>query len=159
MFSHNSAYENAFSFSRFDVTHPLSTHSAHPFILEDKTWLTAEHYYQMSKFAGTPYGERIASAHSAEQAYKLGNVWWKRKRGDFVALRNTLMTRALYSKAIQHDEVAAALLETGDQMLLENSAYGHYWGIGRDQRGDNHLGKIWMDIRQKLKERESKTPS
>lgn len=150
MFSHDTSLENAMAFSRFDRDHFLSTHSMHAFELEDKHWQSVEHYYQTKKYEGSPYGDKIFAAATPEQAYKLGNNWWRRKRGDFNATRKTLMTRALYSKAVQHPEIAEQLLATGEQMLIENSAYEHYWGIGRDQRGENHLGKIWMDIRARL---------
>lgn len=153
MFAHNTAYENAYAFSRFDSTHFLSTHTSDAFELEDHQWPSVEHYYQASKFIHTQYGLRIMNAGSPEEAFKLGNVWWRRKRADFKAVRKTLMTRALYSKAVQNEAVAEALLETGEQLIIENSSYQHYWGIGRDQRGDNQLGKIWMDIRQKLREK------
>lgn len=150
MFAHNTELEDAIAFSRFDSDHYLSTHSSHGFELEERYWPSAEHYYQSSKYTGGSYAERIAGSIAPEAAYHLGNVWWRRKRGDFKASRKTLMTRALYSKAIQNSDVAEALLATGEQLIIENSAYQHYWGIGRDQRGENQLGKIWMDIRQKL---------
>lgn len=150
MFSHNIAYEKAFSFSRFDPEHFLASHSGPGFELDDRHWPTAEHYYQAFKFPEGDYRERIAAAASAIEAHKLGNVWWRRKRKDFKQVRKTLMTRALYSKAVQNPLVSQALLETGEQLILETSAYEHFWGIGRDQRGENKLGKIWMDIRKKL---------
>lgn len=153
MFSHDTTLENAVAFSRFDRDHFLSTHSDHAFELEDKRWPSVEHYYQTKKYEGTTYGDKIFHSATAGQAYKLGNCWWRKKRGDFTATRKTLMTRALYSKAVQYPEIAEQLLATGEQMLIENSAYEHYWGIGRDQRGENHLGKIWMDIRTRLKEK------
>lgn len=155
MFAHNTALEDAIAFSRFDSAHYLSTHSLHGFELEERHWLSAEHYYQFSKYAGGSYAERIAGSLVPEEAYRLGNVWWRRKRVDFKVSRKTLMTRALYSKAIQNSDVAEALLATGDELIIENSAYEHYWGIGRDQRGENQLGKIWMDVRQKLRDKAS----
>ena len=61
------------------------------------------------------------------------------------------MTRGLYTKCMMYPEVKQALLEIDPaQLIIETSAYDHYWGIGRDQRGINMLGKVWMDIRQKL---------
>ena len=160
MFSHNSQYEDALSFSRFDSNHFLSPQSAHQFELEGLVWQSAEHYYQYSKFNDASsqitraYAAKVQVAPTVEQAYKLGNTWWRRKRSDFKAIRKMLMTRALYSKAIQNTDIKTALLATGDQLILENSAYEHYWGIGRDQRGHNHMGLIWMDIRAKLQAQE-----
>ena len=157
LFPANTELEDALKFSRFDVFHVLSTSSKHDFELENKTWLSAEHYYQASKFPDSAYGHRIALAGSPQEAHKLGNAWFKRKRPDFKKVRLALMTRALYSKAIQNEEVKAYLLDTGDQKLIEISQFDHYWGVGRDQRGENKLGKIWMDIRKRLKNKEQES--
>lgn len=153
MFAHNTEFEHAIAFSRFDAAYFLSTHAQSSFELEGQCWTSAEHYYQTMKYVNTAYAQRIAAAPSAQEAYRLGNVWWRRKRADFKTVRKTLMTRAIYSIAIQNNDVASALLETGDQLIIENSAYQHFWGIGRDQRGENQLGNIWMDVRQKLREK------
>ncbi len=61
-----------------------------------------------------------------------------------------MMTRALYRIVNEHPAIKQALLDTEEQLLIETSLYGHYWGVGREQRGENTLGKIWMDIRQKI---------
>lgn len=151
LFKHSTAFEGALSITRFDLQHPLSTASVFPFVLEQRTWPTAEHYYQSQKFLGV-YGEQVAAADSAAEAYRLGNRWFKRKRADFKNVRRVLMTRALYSKAQQNPPVYQALLDSGEQKIIETSLYDHYWGLGRDQRGENMLGKVWMDIRRKLRE-------
>lgn len=150
IFEHSKTFDEAVLFSRFDDS-PLSTTSPHPFVLEDTEWSTVEHYYQSSKVRNRTYAADIAAQPSAMNAYQKGNVWWRRKRMDFHRVRVVLMTRALYSKACQHPEVADYLLQTGDQLLVETSQYDLFWGIGRDQRGQNHLGRIWMDVRGKLR--------
>ena len=150
MFEHDPTLENACQLSRFDPAHLLSTVSAHSFQLEDRVWPTAEHYFQAHKFRDPAYGEKIRLAADAQQARKLGNAWLKRKRPDWKQVRRTLMTRAMYSKCVQHEAVRQALLETGERLLIETSAYDHYWGIGRDQRGENMFGQVLMDIRHKL---------
>ena len=60
------------------------------------------------------------------------------------------MTRALYTKVQMYEDVRNALLETRDNLIIETSQYDYFWGIGRDLRGHNHLGKIWMKIRDKI---------
>lgn len=152
LLEHPKTFDDAISFSRSDELHCLSTFSPHSFVLEERQWLSAEHYYQTSKFAGRDYAEKVAVATDAAAAHRLGNVWFKRKRADFKLVRRVLMTRALFSKAQQNPDVAEFLLDTGDHLLIETSAYDHFWGLGRDQRGQNQLGKIWMDVRRKLRE-------
>jgi len=162
MFEPNLGYENARRFSRFDREHLLSSYSDHPITLEDRQWSTAEHYYQASKFsfndADQGFQQRIIAAPTPESAHKLGNRWFKKKRPDLFKVRQILMTRALYTKVQQYESVREFLLSTEQELLVEVSLYGHYWGIGRDQRGKNHMGNIWMDIRTKLTQ-ESQTES
>lgn len=154
LFNIPSEFEDALRFSRFDPQHLLSTVSPHGFVLDEETWPTAEHCYQAQKYFNHPvYRERIINAESAPEAYKLGNRWWPLKRGDFKHVRRVLMTRALYCKAQQNPEVGEYLLATGEQKLVETSLYDHYWGIGRDLRGANMLGQVWMDVRRRMRER------
>ncbi|MGH1485727.1 MAG: NADAR family protein [Cellvibrionaceae bacterium] len=154
MFEHDLTLEEAIRFSRFDEEHFLSTVSIHSFDLEDYQWPTAEHYYQAHKYEDKPYAQIILSAATGQQAHQLGNRWFKRKVSDWKTKRRVWMTRALYRKTMEHQDIKQALLETENALLIETSLYDHYWGIGRDQRGENILGKVWMDIRQKINEKE-----
>lgn len=153
MFAHDTTNEDAIKFSRFDATNLLST-ASHPIQLDGEHWPSAEHYVYANLAKNPEYGERIKNAESALDAYNLGNSWFRRKRSDWKTLRRVLMTRALYTKAMMYPEVKQALMETGDEKLIETSLYDHYWGIGRDQRGTNMLGKVWEDIRKKIREDE-----
>lgn len=151
MFSHDSTKEQAIHFSRFDLESPFSTGS-HPIELENEKWRSAEHYFQAQLVRDSAYAEKIKNAETAQEAHKLGNAWFRRKKAKWKNLRRVLMTRALYTKAMMYPEVKQFLLNTGDHLILETSAYDHYWGIGRDQLGENMLGKVWMDVRKKIRE-------
>ncbi len=150
MFSHDIEKENAYTFSRFDLKHPLSTCSVHPIELEDFRWMTAEHYYQAQIVASQSLVERIKKADSGEIAYQLAKPWYRAKKPGWKDMRRVFMTRALYIKVQMYPEVKEALMDTEQELILETSLYDHYWGLGRDQRGENMLGKVWMDIRKKL---------
>lgn len=154
IFEHSKKFDNAVLFSRFDYEHPLATVSAPGFQLEDYVWPSAEHYYQSRKQHDQTYAHKIHQARDPMQAYKMGNRWFRRKREDFKQVRTVLMTRALYSKAVQNPSVAEYLLGTGEQLIVETSQYDPFWGISRDQRGQNQLGKVWMDIRTKIREQQ-----
>lgn len=152
MFEHDKSLEEAYSFSRLDDTCLLSTVSPHPIELENVTWTTAEHYYQSKKFVKPQDIEEICATERGVDAYKMGNRWWKRGRDkDWRQKRRVMMTRALFTKVSKFPDVKQALLETGDVKIVETSLYDPYWGIGRDQRGENMLGQIWMDIRAKVR--------
>jgi ribA/ribD-fused uncharacterized protein len=155
MFPHDTTLEEAVQFSRFDKDSPFATISDHPFLLDEVQWKTAEHYYQACKFKGLAYAEKIILAEDGQQAYDLGNRWLTRKTRGWKDQRQLYMTRALFRKVKEYPEVAEALLATGDSLIIETAQYDYYWGTGRDQRGKNMLGKVWMDIRRKLMSEEA----
>jgi len=155
MFQHDLTLEQVFSFSRLDPNSALSTVSNHSILLEGRLWPTAEHYYQSMKFAKPIILEEINNASTGLEAYKLGNRWWTFGRvKDWKQKRRVMMTRALYTKVQAYEDVRQALLATDDERIVETSLYDPYWGIGRDQRGENMLGQIWMDIRAKVRAKE-----
>jgi len=90
--------------------------------LDERTWPTAEHYYQANKFINPEKVKAIAKVASAEEAYRLGNRWFQRKRPNFESLRPVIMTRALYTKACMYEPLRQFLLDSGDQPIVETSA-------------------------------------
>jgi ribA/ribD-fused uncharacterized protein len=141
---------DALYFSMDDCAELMARNSSHPFQLEDYLWPTIEHYYQALKFNNTEYQMKILAAATAEKANALGNARFKRKRSDFKQVRTTLMTRAVYTQAKTYSSIEQRILETGSRKLVENSQFDYYWGCGRDHRGENHYGKILMNVRSKL---------
>ena len=150
MFIHPTKFDNAILFSRLDENSVLSTVSDHEIFLEEERWKTAEHYFQISSVVREPIRQKMRELSSGIAVYKLGKPWYRRKRSDFKSVRIALMTRALYTKVQMYEEVRQALVETQDQLIVETSAYDHFWGVGRDQRGENKLGEIWMNIRTRI---------
>ena len=142
--------EEAVYISMNDKNELLSRNSNHPIELEDKEWPTVEHYFQAMRFESESYQEKIRLSSDVSQVEKLGKSWTKKKRPDLKKVQTTLMTRALYIKCRTYEDVATRLLETGDIKLIENSQFDYYWGCGRDHRGDNHYGKVLMNVRDKL---------
>ena len=157
MFEPDVTMENAIKFSRFDNDNLLATTENYPIELEGRQWKSAEHYYQHGIAGNKLTCDKIDASEHARDAYAINKPWYRYKRKGWKNLRRTLMTRALYIKVQMYPEVREYLLGTGDEKIIETSAYDHYWGIGRDQRGDNMLGQVWMDIRNKLRETEKQS--
>jgi ribA/ribD-fused uncharacterized protein len=144
--------DDAVFVSMTDALDPLAPFSKHAFVLEDLRWPSVEHYYQAMKFDDAAHRERIRSAPHPAKAHRLGRKRRPRIRSDWDDVRETIMTRGTYIKCRTHPEVAAALLATGERMLVENSQYDYFWGIGRDTRGHNRYGKVLARVRDRLRE-------
>ena len=152
IFQHDPRVENAIKLSRFDSEHPLSSCSAHPIYLEDKNWLTCEHYLHIKTIASPSAAQHIDTLTTGQAASDYARPWYRRKIKGWKKQRAVLMTRAIYTKVQMYDEVREALLNTGDEFIVESSLYDYFWGIGRDLRGENTYGKILMDVRAKVKQ-------
>lgn len=153
--------QNSHYFSRHDENNLLGSADHHPFTLDDKEWPTVEHYYQANLYKSETDQEQIRTLEKAKDAIALtegffSKLKWTGKHSDWKKRRQVLMTRAFYTQCKTYPNIAEALLETGDQKLVESSAYDHFWGCGRDRRGENTYGKVLMNVRAKLLE-ESKS--
>jgi ribA/ribD-fused uncharacterized protein len=144
--------ENSLFVSMADVLNPLSTYSKHPIESDGSEWPSVEHYFNAMKYVDAGYQEKIRQAEHPAKAHKLGNPWFRKKRGDWKKVRDTIMTRAVWIKCKTYPEVAQALLDTGDQPIVETSNFDYYWGCGRDTRGLNKYGKVLMAVRDRLRE-------
>ena len=70
---------------------------------------------------------------------------------DWEKVKVRLMYEIFMCKFMQNSELRDKLLATGDCILIEGNLWGdHYWGMV-DGFGENHLGLILMDIREKLR--------
>lgn len=121
-----------------------------PFELGGKKYPTVEHYYQSRKTLNPHYAEKIISAPTPALARKLG-----RKcplRPDWERIKVKVMEDAVRAKFTQNPHLKEKLLATGDAELVEFSSWDRFWGVDRNGRGQNQLGKILMKIREELRE-------
>lgn len=128
----------------------LSNFYASPLVLDGKEWPTVEHFYQAAKTLDPDYAEKIRTAPTADEAKKLGNDRACALRPDWNEFKVQAMRRALEAKFSQHPELGALLLETGDATLMEDSKKDYYWGIGADGSGKSMLGRLLMELREKM---------
>lgn len=134
-----------------------------------------ENYYFLSNFYYAPIiyqGRQYANNESAFQAQKTICAKERLKfcmpyltdptrakamgkklalRTDWERVRMQYMYEICMSKFLQHSDLRAALLATGNSPLIEGNTWGdRFWGMV-DGFGENHLGLILMDIRGKLR--------
>ena len=137
----------------------LSNFSAFTLVWKNRTFPTVEHAYHWEKFQncidfldGRYIADQIAQAPSAHVAFKwaqdnkqflAGSDWDQRKVSN--------MRDMLRAKVSQHEYPRRKLLETGDREIVENSWRDDYWGWGPNRDGQNMLGKLWMEVREELR--------
>ena len=56
------------------------------------------------------------------------------------------MYKALRAKFSQNDSLRDKLLQTNDRMLVEDSPYDPYWGIGSDKNGLLHKNNVFTRL-------------
>ncbi len=128
----------------------FSNFARYPIKLKGKTWPTSEHYFQAQKFAGTDHEEAIRLAETPMIAAQMGRDRTKPLRSDWEAIKDEVMREAVMAKFRQHPELREILLGTGQRLLIEHTGNDSYWGDGGDGRGKNRLGRILMEVREKL---------
>lgn len=125
--------------------------SRHGFELDGDWWITSEHYFQAQKFAGTPHAEEIRKLPTPREAFDLAHKLKHLVRSDWLQIRDDVMRKAVQRKFEFNADIRAVLLCTGDALLVEDSPTDSYWGCGADRKGENMLGKILMEVREKLR--------
>ncbi len=120
--------------------------------MDGKVWPTVEHYFQAQKFTENPeYQEQIRLAKTPAAAKKMGATKDFKTRPDWMNIRNQIMLEAVRAKFTQNQKLKEKLLETGDALIRNVSLMDNYWGVGKSGKGQNHLGKILMQVRSELK--------
>jgi ribA/ribD-fused uncharacterized protein len=114
---------------------------------EDYVYPSVEHAYQAAK-----------TLDPKEREYFLQNVrpGLAKLKGKEVTLRpdwDSVKLKVMYDLVKQKfstEPTRTMLLNTGDAELIEGNTWGDtFWGVFRG-RGENHLGKILMQVRNEL---------
>ena len=118
---------------------------------------TSEHLYQAAKFAARPHiQQRIAAAPTAREAAALGRTPGLGIDPDWNAQRVDVMRWVLRMKREANAaEIDAVLSDTGDRPIVEVSTRDPWWGarpVADRYEGNNVLGRLWMELRQHLRE-------
>ena len=134
----------------------FSNFSLHPIEVEGSYWQTVEHYYQAQKFVGTEnegLSQVIRDAKTPMEAAQIGRDRTLKLRSDWEQVKRQVMWQGVLTKFLTHTDIQAILLDTGDELIVEDSPTDYYWGCGQDKTGQNQLGQILMNVRQEIRQR------
>jgi N-glycosidase YbiA len=145
----------------------LSNYYDAPITIDGEAWRSTEFYYQAQKSHDPEYREVVRNAKSADHAKGIGSdprrskkarkrSWFHGRhdalRTDWHDVKLTVMETAVRAKFHLNPQLQALLLATGDAELVEDSAHDPFWGVGRDGRGENRMGRLLMKVRQELRD-------
>lgn len=126
----------------------LSNFYEHEVLYEGKLYPTNEHAYQAAKTLNEKEREKIRKAKTASRAKFFGRKVDKRE--DWEDIKKQIMYELCLEK-FKDEKMKEKLLNTGDKELIEGNTWNDdFWGKCSD-KGQNHLGKILMRIREELK--------
>lgn len=109
---------------------------------------TLEHKFQAAKTLDQEERLTILSAATPGRAKKLGQKC--KLRPNWEKIKISVM-RDLLKEKFQDPDLRQWLLETGDEELVEGNTWGDtFWGVC-DGVGENHLGKLLMELRSSLR--------
>jgi len=126
----------------------LSNFSENGFLLEGIHWPTVEHYYQASKFEDEEFKKRIICCDTPALAKRLGGQMAS-IRSDWLEIRLDVMQTGVLLKFLQNGEIAKKLCKIKGN-IIEVSKDDSFWGIGPNGSGENKLGQVLMEVRQRL---------
>jgi len=124
--------------------------------IDSITYPTSEHAFQAMKVMDRGIQMAISKAPEPEDARRMGSKRYMEKHGikireDWDDIRVLIMRGIVYLKFYKHPSLFKQLIETGNEELVEGNWWNDtFWGVCNGI-GENHLGKILMEVRENLK--------
>jgi N-glycosidase YbiA len=139
-----------------DEHHFLSNFYPAPIEYEGMMYDTVEHAYQAAKSDDDAVRRKVQVAASPAAAKSMG----KRipRRENWFAVNLGILEALVRQKFTHYPELGAKLVATGDTELIEGNTWNDkFFGMVQDKKtgawkGENHLGKILMRVREELRE-------
>lgn len=115
---------------------------------EGITYPSVENAYQAAKTISQE--ERLKFVNiTAKEAKSFGKKITL--RDDWEQIKIQVMWNLIYEKFTRNRKLLSSLLLTGDTQIEETNWWGdRFWGVCKGE-GENHLGKLLMKLREKLK--------
>lgn len=134
----------------------FSPYTAHAITVDGVRYPTVEHAYQCARYTDEKVKEEIRSQASPVKAWETSTKYKSTQISEFSDenFKLAVMKSLMREKALQHEEVRKALLDSGDRNIVKHiTTYppgDGFWDDGVHGEGLNHMGRIWMEIREEL---------
>jgi ribA/ribD-fused uncharacterized protein len=130
----------------------LSNFQACKVTLDGVEYPSVEHAYSAAKSLDPLVRKEILSCQTPGKAKQYWKKTSNKVREDWNDVRLGIMEDLVRQKFTNDASLAQKLLATENEELVEINSWGDvYWGVCNG-KGENHLGKILMKIREELKD-------
>ena len=147
----------------YRAAHPFSNFHPAKFVVDGQVYHCAEQYLMYRKalhFGDAHAAQQILQARTPSECKR----WGRRVKGfdeaGWAQVRADTAYDTLWHKFSRNSKMQAALLNSGDKILVEAAPSDRIWGIGfgeqdawehRHQWGENLLGETLMRVRAALR--------
>ncbi len=134
----------------------LSPYTAHAIEIDGVTFPTVEHAYQCERYTDPKIIEEIRNARSPVKAWETSSKYKHLQIPEFKneEYKLEVMKKLMRLKALQHEEIRKALIDSKDLKIVKHIVTyppgDGFWDDGEDGKGLNHMGRMWMEIRDEL---------
>ena len=140
----------------------LGNMSPYPVVHDGKEWRTTEALFQALRLAPpNPVRELIREEKSPMGAKMIAKKYADQRTVTALSEEDlNIMKVVLRLKVNTHVHLKKELLDTGDALIVEDvtkrpGGTGTFWGAALQADGawvgDNHLGRLWMELREELR--------
>ncbi|MFA6322332.1 MAG: NADAR family protein [Candidatus Buchananbacteria bacterium] len=133
----------------------FSPYTAHAIEVDGIVYPTVEHAYQCQRYNNSEIINEIKSATSPLKAWQVSSKYKNQEISDFQQKKVEIMKSLMRLKALQHEEVKKALLDSGEAKIVKHiytfPPGDGFWDDGQSGEGQNIMGQIWMELREELK--------
>ncbi len=121
-------------------------------VLEGVEFPSVEHAYVAAKSLDPEFRSRVLAEPKPGRVKRLGRGVVLRPDWDEVKL--SIMADLVEQKFSRHEDLRLKLLASGEEEIVEVNSWGdRFWGVC-DGVGENHLGRILMEVRNRARRRE-----
>lgn len=134
----------------------FSPYTSHAINIDGVIYPTVEHAYQCARYTDKKIIEEIRNATSPVKAWQTSTKYKHLQISEFKdeEYKVNVMRNLMKMKIEQHEEVHDALKNTGNleivKLIVTYPPGDGFWDIGEDGKGQNMIGKIWMELRKEL---------
>ncbi len=133
----------------------FSPYTAHALDIDGVIYPTIEHAYQCQRYDNPEIIEEIRKAPCPSKAREVSSKYKHLQLPDFKDRKLQVMKNLMQLKTEQHDEIKKALIESKDLQIVKHIVTyppgDWFWDDGDDGKGLNHMGRMWMEIREELR--------